>query len=174
MTHIRVRHSIIKLCRTSVCFKECGRSCVPNKMQLKCTNLPRVINNILFQRNKPLLKKWLPGLSINHQNQPVNGHQQVVDQVDMVRLALVMVRVDLIHRDMHRNRILTGLLDGINLILKFLSTFSYFDDDLLGQQQQRLVAPSAGRRATKQSALANLNRYVHLKADENLALGSPR
>merc|ERR1712131_321725 len=35
---------------------------------------------------------------------------------------------------------------------------SYFDDDLLGQQQQRLVAPSAGRRATKQSALANLNR----------------
>ena len=145
---------------------------VPHKMQLKCTNLPGVINNILFQRNKPLLKKWLPGLSINHRNQQVNGHQQVVDQVDMVRLALVMVRVDLIHRDMHRNRIPTGLLDGINLILKLLSIFSYFDDDLLGQQQQRLVAPSAGRRATKQSALANLNRYVQLKADENLAVGS--
>lgn len=92
--------------------------------------------------------------------------------MDMVRLALVMVRVDLIHRDMHRNRILTGLLVGINLIQKFLSIFSYFDDDLLGQQQQRLVAPSAGRRATKQSALANLNRYVQLQADENLAVGS--
>lgn len=126
MTHIGVRHSITKLCRTLVCFKECGRplsNSVPHKMELKCTNLPGVINNILFQRNKPLLKKWPPGLSINHQNQPVNGHQQVVDQVDTVRLALVMVRVDLIHRDMHRNRILTGLLDGINLILKLFINF---------------------------------------------------
>jgi len=36
---------------------------------------------------------------------------------------------------------------------------SYFDDDLLGNQQQRLVAPSAGRRAVnKQSVLTNLNR----------------
>jgi len=35
---------------------------------------------------------------------------------------------------------------------------SYFDEDLLGHQQQRLVAPSAGRRANKQSVLTNLNR----------------
>ena len=56
------------------------------------------------------------------------------------------------------------------MILKFLSIFSYFDDDLLGQQQQRLVAPSAGRRATKQSALANLNRYVQIHSQEYLAM----
>ena len=64
--------------------------------------------NISLQRNKRLHKKWLPGLNINHQNRQVNGHQPVVDQVVTVRLALVMVRVDRIRRDIHRNRILTG------------------------------------------------------------------
>ena len=93
------------MCRTSVCFKV---YCGPHNMQHKCTKLAGVFLNILFQRNKVLHKKWLPGLNINHRNRQVNGHQPVVDQVVTVRLALVMVPVDLIHRDIHRNRILTG------------------------------------------------------------------
>merc|ERR1712131_91903 len=50
-------------------------------------------------------QKWLLGLNINHQNQPVNGHQPVVDQVVTVRQALAMVQVVLIRKDIHKNRI---------------------------------------------------------------------
>ena len=100
----RIENEFDPLCRTSV-FKEYSW---PHNMQLKCTNLARVFINTSFQRNKRLHKKWLPGLNINHQNRQVNGHQPVVDQVVTVRLALVMVRVDRIRRDIHRNRILTG------------------------------------------------------------------
>jgi len=52
----------------------------------------------------------------------------------------------------------SGYGPGGSYTQKQQNTNSYFDDDLLGNQQQRLVAPSAGRRANKQSVLTNLNR----------------